>query len=206
MVKVYVAVATQGWVRHEAAYSLIELTHDNRYEMDISGLFVLARPLNCARHMIINNFLETDCDYLLSYDSDVVPRGNPLDLIEFDLDIVAMACPIWRPGSVPPIVLNATPVDGSTMIKPEDAPLIEVTQASTSGLLIARRVLEHPDMVNPHQFQYDDRGVLVVDDDITFYHKAREAGFRIWLSLIHYFGHIKEVDLALVHSAVKEWG
>jgi len=203
--KIYIAVATQGWLRHETAYALIALTHDTRYAIDISGLFVFGRPLPCARHMIINNFLETDSDYLLMFDSDVVPRGNPLDLVELDLDVVAMACPIWRPGSVPPIVLNATPVDGSVIVKPTDSPLVEVTQASTGGILIARRVLEHPDMVNPYAFQYDERGMTVIDDDTTFFWKARDAGFRVWLSLIHYFGHIKEVDISYIHDAVKVW-
>jgi len=203
--KVYVAVATLGWLRHEVAYALIGLTHDGRYAIDVSGLFVFGRPLECARHMIINNFLETDSDYLLMIDSDVVPRGNPLDLVEFDLDIVAMACPIWRPGSYPPIVLNATPVDGTTVIRPADGPLIEVTQASTGGILIARRVLEHPDMKNPFGSVFGEDGVTVADDDITFYRKARAAGFRIWLSLIHHFGHVKDVDISLIHNAVKEW-
>lgn len=205
MTKVYVAVPMLGWVRSELVYALIGLTHDGRYEIDISGLFVFGRPIVCARHMIINNFLETDSDYLLMFDNDVEPRGNPLDLVEFDLDVIAMACPIWRPGSVPPIILNATPVDGSTVIKPMDGPLLEVKQASTGGILIARRVLEHPDMKNPFAFQYDERGVTVVDDDATFFHKARAAGFRVWLSLIHYFGHIKEVDLSHIHDAVKVW-
>jgi hypothetical protein len=202
---VYIAVATQGWLRHETAYALMALTHDQRYAIDVSGLFVLARPIPCARHMIINNFLKTACDFLLMLDDDVVPRGNPLDLVEHDLDVVAMACPVWRPGSTPPIVLNATPVDGSTVVKPTDGPLVEVTQASTSGILIARRVLEHPDMKNPYGFQYDEGGVTSVDDDITFFRKARAAGFRVWVSLNHYFGHVKDVDISRIHDAVKEW-
>jgi len=198
-------VAALGWIRQEVACALIGLTHDGRYEVDVSGLFVFGRPLECARHMIINGFLETDADFLLMIDSDVVPRGNPLDLVEKDLDIVAMACPIWRPGSVPPVVLNATPADGSTTIRPEDGPLVEVTQASTSGILIARRVLEHPDMANPFGSVFDERGVTVADDDVSFYRKARAAGFRIWLSLAHYFGHVKDVDISILHGAVKEW-
>jgi hypothetical protein len=205
MTGVYIAVATLGWIRHETAYALIALTHDERYAIDVSGLFVLARPIPCARHMIINNFLETDSDYLLMVDGDVVPRGNMLDLVEVDLDIVAAACPIWRPGSTPPIILNATPVDGSTVVKATDGPLVEVTQASTGGLLVARRVLEHPDMKNPFGSEFDENGITSVDDDVTFYRKARAAGFRLWVSLNHYFGHIKDVDLSYVHSVVKEW-
>lgn len=206
MAKIYVALPVMGWIRHELAHALIVLSHDGRHELNMSGLFVVAaRPLPCARHTIINKFLKTDTDYLLMFDSDVIPRGNLLDLVDLDLDIVAAACPIWRPGSIPPIVLNATPVDGSTTVDPTANPLIEVTQASTSGILIARRVLEHPDLKNPYAFQYDGDGLLTMDDDITFFRKARAAGFKIWVSLAHFFGHVKEVDISYVHSVVGEW-
>jgi len=206
MARVYVALAVGGWIRHELAQELIILSHDRRHQLDMSGLFVVdARPLPCARHTIINKFLKTDADWLLMYDGDVIPRGNLLDLVDLDLDIVAAACPIWRAGSTPPIVLNARPVDGSTTIPFAGDPLVEVTQASTSAILIARRVLEHPDLKNPFAFQYDGDGLLTVDDDITFFHKARAVGFRIWVSLEHLFGHMKEVDISYVHSAVREW-
>jgi len=207
MAKVYVALPVLGgWIRHELANELIILSHDRRHDLDMTGLFVVAaRPLPCARHTIINKFLKTDADYLLMFDADVVPRGDVLDLVDLDLDIVAAACPIWRPGSTPPIVLNATPVDGSTTVAPGSDSLIEVTQASTSAVLIARRVLEHPDLRHPFAFQYNEDGLLAADDDITFFHKARAVGFKIWISLEHHFGHMKEMDASYVHSAVKEW-
>ena len=204
---IYIAVPTTGWIRHELAQCLRQISHDTRYELLFPEANPLTRPSPCARHWIINGFLDCGADYLLMMDSDAVPYSNPLDLVELDLDIVAMACPIWRPGAVPPIVLNARPLDDSKRIidSRSDGPLLEVAQVSTSVILIARRVLEHPDMRNPFGFQYNEDGITAVDDDVTFYRKARDAGFRVWVSLEHICGHMKEVDIAYMHSAVKEW-
>lgn len=203
--KVYVAVPTTGWVRYELAETIREISHDGRYGLYFHRANPLARPIPCAKHHVINGFLDTDADYLLNIDSDAVPYHNPLDLVEEDLDIVAMACPIWSPGAKPPIILNATPLDGSKTVSLDDGPLLEVSQTSSSAILIARRVLEHPDMKNPFAFQYDERGMTAVDDDVTFYQKARKAGFRVWVSLDHTCGHVKEMDIVAVHNAVKEW-
>lgn len=202
---VYVAVPTTGWVRYELADALREISHDRRHELIFGKMNPLTRPAPCARHYIINNFLEMDAGVLLMMDSDAVPYHNPLDLVEHDLDVVAMACPIWRPGAVPPIVLNATPLDGSTMVNLDDGPLMEVSQVSTGAILVARRVLEHPDMRNPFAFEYGQDGLTAVDDDITFYRKVRAAGFRVWISLDHICGHVKEIDIVTVHDAVAEW-
>jgi hypothetical protein len=203
--KVYVAIPNTGWIRYEVAETMLEIGSDGRYGLYFHPPNPLMRPLPCAKHHIINKFLETDADYLLNMDSDAVPYHNPLDLVELDLDIVAMACPVWSPKANPPIILNARPVDGSTTIDMDAGPLLEVTQTSTSVILIARRVLEHPAMVNPFAFQYDERGITAADDDITFYRKARENGFRIWVSLDHVCGHVKEVDVVEIHNAVAEW-
>lgn len=205
MTHVFVSVPMTGWIRYELSRSLISMSHDGRYKLHMDDLFVKGTPLPCARHIIINRFLETDCDFLQMLDSDAVPYCNPLDLVEEDLDIVAMACPVWRPGEVPAIVINAAPVDGREIVSLDDGPLLEVANASSSSLLIARRVLEHPDMKNPFVFEYDERGVTSVHDDSHFFHKARDAGFKVWVSLDHICGHVKEVDITGIHNAVKEW-
>lgn len=205
MTCVYVAVAMKGWIRHELARLLISMSHDRRYELVMDDLFVQTRPLPSARHLIINKFLETDADYLLTLDDDIVPYCNPLDLVEEDLDVVAMACPVWRPGEIPAIVMNATPADGSTVIDLDDGTLLEVENTSTSAILIARRVLEHPGLKNPFRFRFSEDGLLAMDDDSNFYHVARDAGFKVWVSLDHICGHVKEVDITGIHNAVKEW-
>lgn len=202
MTRVYVGVPVLGWIRHELARSLIEISHDGRYELEIA--FIRTHPGSASRHKIINNCLNTDAEYLLMLDSDATPYANPLDLVEYDLDVVAMACPIWNPTLRPPVTLNARPADGSLTVTLGSG-LVEVLQASTSVVLVARRVLEHPEMKNPFAFQFDDDGLTTVDNDITFFWKAREAGFKVWVSLDHVCGHIKEVDVVDIANAVEKW-
>lgn len=199
---VFIGVPVVGWLRFELARSLIELTHDARYVVEV--LFSQDRPTPSNCNKIVKHFLASECDYLLIMGSDTSPYANPLDLVELDLDVVAMACPIWRPNASPPIVMNATPVDGSTVVNLDDG-LIEVTQASASVIVIARRVLEHPDLKAPFGYQYDEFGMTTASDDVAFFRKARKAGFKIWVSLDHLCGHIKEVDVIGVANAVMEW-
>lgn len=202
-IKVFVAVAVTGWIRYELARTLLELTQDRRYSLEF--LFQSARPISTARHAILNEFLRSEADYLLMLDSDVIPYHSPLDLVELDLDVVAMACPIWRPGCSPPIVLNTTPVDGSKTVTLCEGAIAEVTQTSTGGIVIARRVIGHPNMKNPFVCVYDGDGLLAVDDDVSFYQRARAAGFRIYVSLDHVCGHVKEVDIVTIANAVARW-
>ncbi len=85
--------------------------------------------------------------------------------------------------------------------------MVEVTQASASVMLVARRVLEHPDVGpgGPFAYEYDDDGLNIVSDDITFFRKARAAGFKIWVSMDHLCGHVKEMDIVGVYNSVGEW-
>jgi hypothetical protein len=69
-------------------------------------------------------------------------------------------------------------------------------------VLIARRVLEHPDLRAPFAYRYDEDGIKIWEEDSVFCYRARNAGFQIWSALSHPCGHIKEVDLADLHDAI----
>lgn len=202
MTKVFIGVPMTGWIRHELARSIVAMTHNGKYLIEL--LFSHDRPTSSNCNRIIRQFLEGDADHLLLMASDTVPYSSPLDLVELDLDIVAMACPIWRPSGSPPIVMNATPVDGRKTVNLDDG-LIEVTQASASVMLMARRVLEHPDLKNPFAYGYDEDGEKTASDDIVFFRKAREAGFKVWVSMDHLCGHVKEIDIAGMYNMVGKW-
>lgn len=202
MIKVFVGVPMTGWIRHELVRSIIAMSHDGHYRLEV--LFSEARPTPANCNKIVNRFLGSDADYLLMMASDTSPYANPLDLVSLDLDIVAMACPIWRPTGSPPIVMNATPADGRKTVSLDDG-LVEVTQASASVMVIARRVLEHPDLKNPFAYEWGDDGLPSASDDIVFFRKARKAGFKVWVSMDHLCGHVKEMDVIGVYNSVSEW-
>jgi hypothetical protein len=81
----------------------------------------------------------------------------------------------------------------------------EVQWGGTGMVLIARRVLEHPDLRAPFAYRYNEDGIKIWEEDSTFCYRARKAGFRIWSALSHPCGHVKDVNLVDVHDAVAEW-
>ena len=199
---VMIAVLTDGPVRMELASALVQMSHDERYQLQL--IWSYARPIPANRQLIVKRFLlESDLDYLMMIDSDQWPYKNLLDLVEEDKDVVLFPVPVWRPGQEqPPIVSVLTPLEG-TVVDLDEGPLVEIKRGG-SVFLIARRVLET--MAQPiFEYVFDDWGLMVVEEDINFCDKAREAGFSIWGAYSHPCGHVKTIDLVDVHNRVKEW-
>lgn len=209
--EIYVAVLTSGWVRHELAAQLVAFLNDHRYQLELH--FSYDRPTPSNRNGISKRFREGTADYLLMVDHDTIPYSNPLDLVEKDLDVVTFPYPIWRPKAVPPITLSLAMEAGEgpdltgqhgQMVKLGKG-LQEVKWGGTGMVLIARRVLEHPDMRAPFAYRYDEDGIKIWEEDSDFCYKARRAGFRIWSALSHPCGHVKDLNLVHVHDAVGAW-
>jgi hypothetical protein len=201
--EVYVAVLTSGWVRHELAAQLVAFLDDRRYKLELH--FSYDRPTPSNRNGICKRFLVGGAGWLLMIDHDTVPYRNPLDLVERDLDVVTFPYPIWRKGTEPPLTVSlATMGDGPEEVRLGEG-VREVLWGGTGMVLIARRVLEHPDMRAPFAYRYDEDGLKVWEEDSYFCWRARRAGFRIWSALSHPCGHVKELDLADVHGAVERW-
>jgi len=200
--KVWITVLTGGTIRHELAVALIQMSHDERYEMEFH--FSFARPIPSNRCGIAQRFLASDADWLLMLDSDVWPYRNLLDLVEADKDMVVFPTPIWRTGAPePPIVSNVTPLKGD-IVNLDEAEMVEVLRGGASAMLFSRRVLEG---LAPPLFaqDFDEDGIALCDEDIYFCDKARDAGFEIWAAYSHPCGHIKEIDLIEVYNRVDKW-
>lgn len=181
-----------GWIRQELASFMVKAARDRRH--DVSFGFVNDRPIPSARNRLALGFLKTDCDYLLSVDSDVWPYKNLLDLVDRNLDIVIFPVPIWRPASSPPIAICFTPlVMGDNIIKLESGKVEEVSWGG-SAFLVARRVFEG--MEPPwYENAYDGNGITVGTEDEHFCRTARQAGFKVWVAHDYLCGHVKEVDI-----------
>jgi hypothetical protein len=203
MIDVYVAVLTGGWVRHELAAQLVAFLDDRRYKLELH--FSYDRPTPSNRNGIVKRFLAGDADWLLMIDHDTIPYGNPLDLVERDLDVVTFPYPIWRQKDSPPITLSLSlGKEGKPVVKLGEG-VREVMWGGTGMVLIARRVLEHPDLKAPFAYKYDEDGIKTWEEDAFFCYQVRKAGFKIWSALSHPCGHVKEVNLVDLHDAVAEW-
>jgi hypothetical protein len=205
--EVYIAVLTSGWIRYELAAQLVEFLDDRRYRLQLH--FSYDRPTPSNRNGICKRAKEGTASHLLMIDHDTIPYGNPLDFVEEDLDIVTFPYPVWRPGRVPPITLSLAMEAGPTgqfgrTVKLGEG-LQEVRWGGTGMVLIARRVLEHPDMKAPFAYAYDEDGIKTWEEDGYFCHRAHSAGFKVWSALSHPCGHVKDLNLVHVHDAVEVW-
>ncbi len=143
-----------------------------------------------ARNKICRDFLQTRAEILVMCDDDVVPGPDFMTtLLETSdaapYDIVAAAVPIAKMPAHP-VFINAFDVteDGAIRTTPLPPTGHKKVDSVGSGLiLIHRRVLEHPDMTRPFDQMIDRDGVILVGQDLEFCRRAREAGFRIGVSM-----------------------
>ena len=169
---------------------------------------VAGYPVDRVRNHICRRFLESDAEYLLMIDDDVVPPSTVLDMAGHDKDVVAGLCyayvpstgyyvvaylPKDRDGRRPPRLPLGTGIEGRG--------LVEVELAGTACMMVHRRVLE---AVEPPYFamELDDERLLLRDsEDFAFCRKARAAGFSVWLDTDQPCGHLRTLDM----SATVRW-
>lgn len=194
---VYIGILTGGQIRAELAAALITMSHDGRYRTEIE--FSWDRPIPSNRCRISRKALAWGADHLLMIDADCWPQRNLLDLVERDLDIVAFPCPVWRPGNPDsPVIMNLTPFDGKRTVDLDSEEPFEIKRGGFSAVLIARRVLEVA--WNLFAYRFNEDGINVSDEDITFCDVVREKGFRIWTAPQYVCEHIKTIGLLQVNN------
>jgi hypothetical protein len=202
---VQIVVLELGWLRAEQRDFMVALSRDDRYNLIMGRNH--AKPVTNNRNQIVKTFLHSppEHEFLLMMDNDVVPRDNPLDYVERDLDIVVFPCPIWKPGQEcdNPVVWNIRVRDEEGQVisgKIEGHGLREISEGGTGAILIARRVLEHPDMRAPFVEEMDEYGVSVLGHDLAFCARARAAGFKVWGALDCPCRHWDTLDLGMVDA------
>ena len=196
MTSVHVFLMNTGYIREEIAWWRVKWAQDERYDVTIES--ARHRPIASNRNLATKRFRAGNADFMMMIDDDVVPAQTPLDLLQMDLDIVVCPTPMFTPGKTGsfPIHMNVELLehpdgltDGYVLMQPD--PLMEIASGGTGCILIARRVMEHPDLHPPFMDVYDEDGIRGQTEDIRFIRNARAAGFKAWaameyrLSLIH---------------------
>ena len=193
-----VCVLHTGWVRYEVVAYLVNILGARTHSLIIRMSH--AQPVAHNRNKIAQSFLRSDADYLLMIDSDQAIDCDLLKYAKNDLDIVGFPSPVFK------VDQPADPIKWNLWMENEkgertggairaDQPLVQVAGVGTGAILIARRVLEHPDMRAPFMDRWDEDGIRTESEDYTFCQRARAAGFEIWAATDSLIGHIKEVDL-----------
>jgi len=193
--KIYLSILNEGWVRSELTIKLPRWLDEvkNRHIVYFESSFL--RPIEHNRNTIVKRFLESDADYLLQIDSDNVPPRNPLELVEYNKDIIS--CPVWVFHGK--IVLNIYKWNGENYIPidyqiEKESGLIEVDATGTGILLCSRNALER--LERPFERIYDDKGLAIQGLDLAFSEKAKKAGFKIYSHLDYMSKHYKTIDLS----------
>lgn len=200
MIGVHVMTATRGNPRVEhALFREWLISTEKRFKLAIG--YVTGYPCASAKNKIVLNFLaDEQADYLLMIDDDQVPTNNPLDYIEYDKDILGWPYPSIRINTLhePIVWFPKTPEPKTPMVRAE--------VVGGGGMLITRRVLEHPDLKAPFIDQFDENGIFEIGEDYNFCKRATKAGFEIWCALDSPLMHFKPAELYTIWSAYNENG
>jgi len=198
MIRVHVITPSRAEARVEhAQFREYLASQERRFELVLG--YSDAQPIAANRNRIALKFLtDKRANYLLMIDSDQAPAFNPLDYVGNDLDILGFPCPTWRANSKEPLIWFPEP--------PADEGVKGVLAVTTGCILIARRVLEHPDMRHPFADEWDEDGLKSEGEDITFCQRAKAVGFGVWCAMDRPVTHIKTIELITLWQYIHKIG
>ena len=211
MKRILITVPNQHWVHKHVAHRLLLLQQDGRYRVRFD--LPSHKPFENNLHHIVKDFLEEDFDYWLSIDADNPPIQNPLDLVEYDLDIVGCPTPVWHftgKQGERSIYWNAydyVEKDDAYAEHKQKEGLQKVDAIGTGCFLISRKVFEHPEMQRGAFTRklYKD-GTVHKGNDMSFCERAKENGFKIHAHYDYPCRHFNQLELTEViqsHEAIK---
>lgn len=180
---------------------------DRRY--DVTIIRPSHNPFENNLHHIVNDFLAGEYNFWLSIDADNPPMNNPLDLIEYNRDIIGLPTPVWHFTEQP----NERPVywNGYDYVTEEDAykehepkqGLQEVDAVGTGCFLVSRRVFLDERMQGSFTRQLNKDGTVNKGNDISFCERAKSCGFNIFCHYDYPCMHFVELELNEVIRAFR---
>ena len=201
-IKVYFAILNKGWLRREIAFELLPLMRK------MKGIQVhwenpnktWDNPICSNRNKITKRFLQTDCDFLLMLDCDVIPFQNPADFVKADKDIIGFPAKVRqrnRQINWVAYVEHPTIKDGYVAVDfarvDSKVDLLKVDVIGTGCILIKRKVLEK--LKAPFLNEFNEDGESAYGTDFSFCRKATKAGFEVYTAPQRRCEHMKEVGL-----------
>ncbi len=197
--KVYFAVLNKGWLRRELVWSVlpamietpgVELVMENPSH-------TVGHPIMSNRNAIAKRFLQTDCEWLLMLDDDVIPLNNPCEMVYADKDVIGMPAKVRQPGRILNWVVYMKTQDGTRGYMPVDlehqdphADLLKCDIIGTGCILIRRKVIEA--IKAPFNDIFTEDGIRLYGTDFAFCQRATEAGFEVWACRNRWCEHIKD--------------
>ena len=205
MIKIYFTIPNgDGWLHKLTHFTICRILNDKRYL--IRHDCPTHKPYINNLHHCMKDFLKGGEDYWLSIDTDNPPINNPLDLVEYDCDLIGCPTPVWHNK-----VLGDRPWYFNTLDWDEKEQayrphfdtngLQEVDAIGSGCFLVARRVILKLKDQMPFMRQWNQDGTVEVSGDYSFCQKVKKEDFRIWAHFDYLCHHFNELDLLEVIQA-----
>lgn len=210
--RVLVSVPTTGWIHKHTGFALLRIALIESSRQVVSGDIIMPThvPYENNLHHIVRDILQKDYDFWVSFDADNPPRTNLIPLVLEDKDVIGCPTPVWhfegKPGERP-MYWN-----GYDYVPEEDAygehnpkeSLQRVDAVGTGCFVVARRVLEHPDMqTGCFAREYYSDGTVHKGNDLMFCERARAVGFEVYAHYDYPCFHFNEIEVGEVSLAIQ---
>lgn len=199
--KIYLAILNEGWVRCEHIHTVLMVYRTPNIELHLENPSISwGIPITQNRNRIVQRFLETDADFLLMFDDDVIPFFNPAEAVSFNKDVVGLPTRRrsgqrleWVVYQKHPTLENRYAAIDLDKVR-GDADLLKVDGIGTGALLIKRKVLET--VKAPFMDIFDEEtGLRILGQDLNFCQKVIKAGFEVFACPKMICEHIKDHGL-----------
>ena len=199
--KIMICMPTAGSINTYTTQWLLHASRDKRYKVAINIL--VHKPTISCRNLLTNDFLKSDYEWSFWVDSDIVPMGDPLSMVEFGKKFVSQICIVGKDGK---LVLLALDKIGEQKYKPIDPkrfnqPIVEVDAVGAGALMIHRDVFEK---VGPPWWEdgKNEIGARTLGHDFYLCDKAKAKGFKIYIDPRNAASHITTVNLLDVYNII----
>lgn len=143
-----------------------------------------AKPHDHCRNIIVNKFLESNCEFLLMVDSDIVPPDDVVKMVENDVGVCAAYARTVIGNELIPVGMTKNKDGYHHDFKHSELGLHKVDAVGTGCILIKREVFGKLD--KPYfKFVYKD-GLLVNGEDFNFSERVDEVYFDARYKCKHY--------------------
>lgn len=204
--KIYIGIPsgnlTTASINGGLALLVSQLEKEDQYEITYD--IFQGRPVYLSRNNLVKRFLETECEYILMVDDDILPPYDILEMTKHAVDIVAGLCYGYNSiMGVYPVAYkkaeNGCFRGGTDLIgwnsEVENKGLTQVDLVGSGCILIHRKVFNKID--KPYfKFVFNDELTEVITgEDIDFCTRAIDAGFKVYVDTDKVCSHFKSIDL-----------
>src|ERR1043166_338202 len=182
--RVLVAMPTRGYTY---APSLLRATAlAARFERELA--LEIGRPIELVRTRLALRFLESDADYLLTIDDDIIaPDGAVERLLAVNAAVATAPCPIALEGA---IVANVKRAGSNDWVVAPPPDVFPVGQAGLGFTLLRRDVFEK---IRTPWFQFGVAGGdRAVGEDVWFSNGVTQAGLDLACDGSVHCSHFKD--------------